>query len=105
MKPAWLIEEYASSRLTLRWTRATTAPTTHVAMIITKRIGRQVSSCVPRAEINTRNSAANAPTLTTEAMNPVTGVGAPSYTSGDQRWKGTAATLKAKPISNSAPPA
>jgi hypothetical protein len=29
-------------------------------------------------------------------MNAVTNVGAPSYTSGLQKWKGTAATLNAK---------
>ena len=42
------------------------------------RIGRQVSSWVPRAEMRTRISAAKAPTLTIEAISPVTGVGAPS---------------------------
>ena len=105
MKPAWLIEEYASSRLTLRWTSATLAPTTQVRMTSTKRIGRQVSSWVPSAETSTRSSAANAPTFTIEAMTPVTGVGAPSYTSGDHAWNGTAATLKAKPMSSSPPPA
>ncbi len=33
-------------------------------------------------------------------MNPVTGVGEPSYTSGAHMWNGTAATLKAMPISS-----
>ena len=49
--------------------------------------------------------AANAPALATAAMNPVTGEGAPWYTSGVHMWKGTAATLKAKPTIISARPA
>ena len=78
MKPAWLIEEYASMRLTLRCTTASDAPTTVVRTMRIHRIGRQVSSWVPRAEMSTRINAAKAPTLTIEAMRPVTGVGAPS---------------------------
>ena len=34
-------------------------------------------------------------------MNAVTGVGAPSYTSGAQLWKGTAEILKPKPVTMS----
>ena len=49
--------------------------------------------------------AAKAATLVQAAMNAVTGVGAPSYASGAHMWNGTAATLKAKPTSNSPPPA
>ena len=33
--------------------------------------------------------------------NAVTGVGAPWYTSGHQKWKGTAAVLKPKPAKTS----
>ncbi len=58
----------------------------------------------PNASVSTRNSAANAAALTPVAMNAVTGVGAPSYTSGAQAWNGTAATLKANPTSSSAKP-
>ena len=78
MKPAWLIDEYASMRLALRWIRASEAPTTVVRTTSTQMIGRQVSIWVPSAEITTRTNAAKAPTLTIEAMKPVTGVGAPS---------------------------
>ncbi len=49
--------------------------------------------------------AAKAPALATAAMNPVTGDGAPWYTSGVHMWNGTAATLKAKPTIRSARPA
>ena len=38
-------------------------------------------------------------------MNAVTGVGAPWYTSGVQKWNGTAATLNPRPTSSSATPA
>ncbi len=49
--------------------------------------------------------AAKAPALATAAMNPVTGDGAPWYTSGVHMWNGTAATLKAKPTMTSDNPA
>jgi len=77
MNPAWLIEEYASIRFTLRCTTASDAPTSVVSTMSIHRIGRHVSSWVPRAEMSTRINAAKAPTLTIEAMSPVTGVGAP----------------------------
>src|SRR6266704_5174107 len=54
---------------------------------------------------STRNSAVKAAALTPVAMNAVTGVGAPSYTSGAHMWNGTAATLNANPTSSSARPA
>ena len=38
-------------------------------------------------------------------MNPVTGVGAPAYTSGVQEWKGTALNLKSRPTPSKAMPA
>src|SRR5205814_2280010 len=44
-----------------------------------------------------RTSVAKAATLTAAAMKPVTGAGAPSYTSGTHMWNGTAATLNANP--------
>ena len=51
--------------------------------------------------MSTRTSAAKAAAFTPAAMNAVTGVGAPSYTSGVHMWNGTAATLKAKPADTS----
>ena len=44
-----------------------------------------------------RRNAANAAAFVAEAMNAVTGVGAPWYTSGVHMWNGAAATLKPEP--------
>ncbi len=49
------------------------------------------------SERNTRTIAANAAAFTPTLISAVTGVGAPSYTSGVHMWNGTAATLNAKP--------
>src|SRR5580700_3409127 len=68
-------------------------------------IGRQSLDTTPIDEKSTRNMAAKAPALATAAMKPVTGEGAPWYTSGVHMWNGTAATLKANPTSNRASPA
>src|SRR5580698_3245071 len=68
-------------------------------------MGRQSEVMTPNEVISTRNKAAKAPTLATAAMKPVTGDGAPWYTSGVHMWNGTAATLKAKPTSTRARPA
>ena len=68
-------------------------------------IGRQSDSTTPKDENNTRSIAANAPALATAAMNPVTGEGAPWYTSGVHMWNGTAAILNPKPTNSSARPA
>ena len=54
---------------------------------------------------STRSSAAKAATLPAEAMNAVTGVGAPWYTSGVQTWNGAAAILKPRPTISRATPA
>ena len=54
----------------------------------------------PETRILTRT--ANAAAFTPAAMKPVTGAGAPSYTSGTHMWNGTAATLKANPAVRSA---
>ena len=43
-------------------------------------------------------NAPKAPNFTTAAMKPVTMCGLPSYTSGLQKWKGTAPTLNRKAL-------
>ena len=43
-------------------------------------------------------------TFVADAMNAVTGVGAPWYTSGVHMWNGTAATLKPRPTSEQREP-
>ncbi len=56
---------------------------------------------MPAATVNSRMKPTNAPALTPTAMKAVTGVGAPSYTSGAQLWNGTAEILKPKPVTTS----
>lgn len=51
-----------------------------------------------------RANTANAAVFTVADMKAVTGSGAPSYTSGVQRWNGAAATLNASPTSSRATP-
>src|SRR5438874_1141579 len=48
--------------------------------------------------MKTRNKTANPAAFGPTDMNPVTGVGAPSYTSGVQMWNGATATLKQSAI-------
>src|SRR3954471_932848 len=52
----------------------------------------------------TRVNTASAATFGAEAKNAVTGVGAPSYTSGVHMWNGTADTLKQRPASRKTKP-
>ena len=97
MNPAWLIDEYASIRFTLVCTTAITDPTTSVSTASTQIAGRQSSRQCGSATTSTRSIAANAAALPADAMNAVTGVGAPWYTSGAQKWNGTAADLERQP--------
>jgi hypothetical protein len=53
---------------------------------------------------NTRTIAAKAAAFTAALIIAVTGVGAPSYTSGVHMWNGTAAILKPNPTPTSARP-
>ena len=96
-KPAWVTDEKASIRFTFVWTTARTDPTKTVAIASTHTTGRQSSTRRSSAVASTRSSAVNAATLPADAMNAVTGEGAPSYTSGVHTWNGTAETLKASP--------
>src|ERR1019366_5281275 len=105
MKPTWLMDEYAIIRFTSRCMRATTAPTSRLSTASAQMIGCQSARTVPKDETNTRSKAAKAPALATAAMNPATGDGEPSYTSGDHMWNGTAAILNPKPTSSRARPA
>ena len=58
-------------------------------------IWRQSPTSEPSGSTSTRTSSAIAASLGAAAKNAVTGVGAPSYTSGVHIWKGAADTLKA----------
>ena len=60
-----------------------------------------VAHSMPAATTKSLAKPTNAPALTPTDMKAVTGVGAPSYTSGAQLWKGTAEILKPKPVTTS----
>src|SRR5256714_9438256 len=104
-------------RLTFVCTSATTFPTVIVRTASSQRAPSQAAcSCAPvpfacaagatgKARRKTRMKAANPAAFGPAAMKAVTGVGAPSYTSGVQTWKGADAILKPKPIINIAAPA
>ncbi len=105
MKPAWLIDEYASMRFTSVCTTASTDPTTNVNIARTTTTGRQSSDRLERASENTRRRATNAAVFPTEPISAVIGVGAPWYTSAVQVWNGTSETLNPKPTRSNAIPA
>ena len=90
-KPILLIEEYASSRLMFVWPIAATPPRMVEASAEKIVICRHASVAGPSASTATRTSSAIAATLEDDARKAVTGVGAPSYTSGVHMWNGTAA--------------
>src|SRR5262245_48425842 len=105
MNPAWLIDEYASIRLTFVCTTASTAPANIVRTAITQSTGCQSSRRLLIPYVSTRIMAAKPAAFAADAMNAVTGVGAPWYTSGVHQWNGTAATLNDSPTIISASPA
>src|SRR5664279_2162197 len=105
MKPACATEEYASIRFMSVWVIPMTEPMTMeaAAMMATTGCHVQVIGC--SAEKHTRSIAANEATLVQEAMNAVTGVGAPWYTSGVHRWNGPTDALNSSPtMTNAIPP-
>ena len=92
-------------RLTLVCTTASTEPTTSDSTASTQMTGRQSSRWNGSAITSTRSIAANAAALPADAMNAVTGDGAPWYTSGVHTWNGAAATLNPRPTISRAMPA
>src|SRR5438067_13778481 len=87
-------------RLTSVCTTASTEPTTRLSTASAQMTGCQSTCELPNAEYATRRSAAKPAALAAAAMNPVTGVGEPWYTSGVHMWNGTAATLKPSPTAS-----
>src|SRR5262245_37109585 len=89
-------------------TSASKFPTNTVAIASADSTGIQIglstSSAAPKPFNTNRNNAPNAAAFTPTAMNPVTGVGAPSYTSGAHMWNGTAATLNPNPTTTNTNP-
>src|SRR3990172_731347 len=84
-------------RLTSSWTSAARFPTTSDAQASAAAATVQISACSGNAVTSTRQVTTNAAALVAAAMNAVTGVGAPSYTSGVHMWNGAAETLNASP--------
>src|SRR3954469_22062893 len=97
MKPACEIDEYASIRLTLRWTSAARFPIANEAHAITATATVHRCASCGNAARSARSIPTSAPVLVAAAMNEVTGVGAPSYTSGVHMWNGAADALNARP--------
>src|SRR5918912_10353 len=81
-----------------------TDPTAIVTMATAHSAGDQSQRAAGTATYATRSSAPNAATLVQAAMKPVTGVGAPWYTSGVQVWNGAAPTLNSSPTASRATP-
>src|SRR6266536_857531 len=95
--PACAIEEYASMRLTFDCVTAAKLPTVIVTAASTQNSRRQSAFIdgIPSTKI--RISIANDAAFDPTDRNAVTGVGAPSYTSGAHMWNGTAAILNPMP--------
>src|ERR1700680_2804996 len=81
----------------LRWPMAAKAPRPMEAMERKTVICCHWGTTVGNASIATRTNSATAATLGAAEKKAVTGVGAPSYTSGVHMWNGTADTLNARP--------
>src|SRR5271169_6400362 len=92
--PAWAMEEYASRRFTLCCTSAHTFPIVIESTAETQTIQNQPGAPVANSA---RSNTANAAALGPVDMNPLTGAGAPSYTSGVHTWNGADATLNPRP--------
>ena len=92
-------------RLTSVWTMARTEPTSNVMAAMANTIGCQSSWYWASPRWNTRRSPTKPATFTPEAIQATLGLGAPWYTSGAQKWNGTAATLNPKPTRRRADPA
>ncbi len=83
---------------------AAKAPSAIEAIETKVRICRQSLVMPGKAVKATRTRTAIAAIFGAEAKNVVTGVGAPSYTSGVHMWNGTAEILNASPASTNTRP-
>ena len=100
-KPAWPMLEYASRRLAFVCGSAERLPNTTVtSAIIASRLVQPPKllrlgepTIVGNAVASTRYSKIKPAVFDAVEINAVIGVGAPWYTSGDQLWNGTTATL------------
>src|SRR5215218_6658184 len=87
------------------WPIAPTLPTAIVTVASTANAGAHVDARSISPTSNSRSSTPNAAALVATAMNAVTAVGAPSYTSGVHWWNGATEALNASPAITSATPA
>ena len=88
----------------LVWPIAAKAPSAIEAIDTNTTICCHWIAMLGNAVITTRTNSAIAATFGAEAKNAVTGVGAPSYTSGVHMWNGTAETLKQSPANRNTSP-
>ena len=82
MYPACATDEYASMRFSDDCPSAPTLPTMIVIVANAARAGPHVDCASMSAVSKKRRNTPSAATFVATAMNAVTGVGAPSYTSG-----------------------
>src|SRR6185312_12344365 len=92
-------------RFTLCWKTAVTFPMNNVAAAINATYSCHCAWLSPKASSNNRIKPTKIDTFTIVAMKEVNTVGAPSYTSGVQKWNGAAETLNAIDTSRSNSPA
>src|SRR2546430_2126568 len=91
-------------RLMSVWVRPKMAPTTMDAMATAHMMGRQSHLVDEKPTYSTRRIAPNAAIFVHDAMNAVTAVGEPWYTSGVQLWNGAMPALNSNPTMSSARP-
>src|SRR5437764_10143134 len=101
MKPPWATDEYASMRTMFVCRNATRLPRVIDAAARIQSTGHHAEAAEPlgprKPKYTMLISATKPPAFDATERNAVTGVGAPSYVSGAQKWNGTALILNAKP--------
>src|SRR6188768_1730006 len=104
------MDEYASRRFMLVWVSAATLPTvmvsteTSISTAGQSKVPVRAHGPEPSVDIpwkKNRSMMAKPAALGATERNAVTAVGAPWYTSGHQKWKGTDAVLNPKPAKTS----
>src|ERR671926_252151 len=83
----------------------TASALTQAALACTEVVWSAAAATNGKPKMKTRRKEAKPAAFGPAAMKAVTGVGAPSYTSGVQTWKGAVAILNPKPTSIIAAPA
>src|SRR6187402_1139435 len=97
MNPPCAIDEYASMRTMFVWRSAARLPSVIESAASTHSTGCHESLDGKNPKRTIVSSATKPPAFDDTDRNAVTGVGAPSYVSGAQKWNGTALILNANP--------